>query len=658
MTVVQKVRERLGSFGVLCFLTFAAAVSTGLCGEFLIKWKRPIYKVFLAVGLAASIALLIQLARAAVKKYRSMEKPLLCNTLVFAGIASLWSFTVTELCARSTPFKSFLPYVLMGFVFYWIPFMLGAVIFRKPKVWFIVWEALFALYGIIQHYIIEFRGSPVKFSDLYNISSAISIKDDYSLTFSPAVVMAVLLTAALIFLTVKTKLENRAVRQKLTALGVSACAAAAVIALTQFTYSWGLKNRVISLNLSAHSDMVSSQNVGSLLMFYYDGVFNRVKVPEDYSTEKAEEILGRYTEDEAPGTTPVIIGVLNESFADYSHIAPFKTNADYLSCWHSLEENTIKGYVSVSAYGGYTCNSEYEFLTGNTMQFLPQGSAAFTNYLNSSQDSLVSQLNGMGFDTVAVTPWWRTLWKIEDAYGYLGFKDALYEDTIGLEDAPRYNTRISDKAFLEKVEEVVENRDRSKGLFVWATTMQNHSPYTEKVEGGIELQDHYDEAAEIYLNLISLSDQAVGELIDRYRDYDEQVVIVMFGDHYPHIPGFSEDLYGGSTAMLDVEKYSRIQQTPFLIWSNRDIEEKWIDDISLNYLANETLKAAGLPLSPVQQELEHIRESIPIISGYGFKTADGQWHRSGEYDIQEKGIIEEYRIMQYYRMFDEDRKKP
>ncbi|MBR1393864.1 MAG: LTA synthase family protein [Ruminococcus sp.] len=657
MSLKETAKKYIGSFGMLCFLAFAAAVSTGLCGECIVKWKRPIYKVFLTIGLAVSVTLLVLLVKAAVKKYRAMEKPIACNTLLFSGAAALWAFTVTELCVRSTPFKTFPPYIIMGFVLYWVPFLLGAAIFKRPKVWFIVWEALFALYGIIQHYIIEFRGSPVKFSDLYNISSAISIKDDYSLTFSPAVLMAALLTAALIFLTVKLKLENEKVKQRLITLGAGACAAAAVIAVTEFTYSWGLKNRVISLNLSAHSDMVSSKNVGNLLMFYYDGVFNRVKVPEDYSTEKAEEILDRYTQAAAPGTTPIIIGVLNESFADYSHIAPFKTNTDYLSCWHSLEENTIKGYVSVSAYGGYTCNSEYEFLTGNTMQFLPQGSAAFTNYLNSSQDSLVSQLNGLGFDTVTVTPWWRTLWKIEDAYGYLGFKDALYEDTIGLEDAPRYNTRISDKAFLEKVEEVVENRDKSKGLFVWATTMQNHSPYTERVEGGIELQDHYDEAAEIYLNLISLSDKAVGELIDRYRDYDEQVVIVMFGDHYPHIPDFSEDLFGGSTAMLDVEKYSRIQQTPFLIWSNRDIEEKWIDDISLNYLANETLKAAGLPLSPVQQELEHIRESIPIISGYGFKTADGKWHRSGEYDIAEKGIIEEYRIMQYYRMFDEKRRR-
>lgn len=60
---------------------------------------------------------------------------------------------------------------------------------------------------------------------------------------------------------------------------------------------------------------------------------------------------------------------MNESFADFEHIAQFKTNKDYLPNYHKLQEESISGYVSVSAYGGYSCNSEYEFLTGNTLGF-------------------------------------------------------------------------------------------------------------------------------------------------------------------------------------------------------------------------------------------------------------------------------------------------
>ena len=130
MSLKETAKKYIGSFGMLCFLAFAAAVSTGLCGECIVKWKRPIYKVFLTIGLAVSVTLLVLLVKAAVKKYRAMEKPIACNTLLFSGAAALWAFTVTELCVRSTPFKTFPPYIIMGFVLYWVPFLLGAAIFK------------------------------------------------------------------------------------------------------------------------------------------------------------------------------------------------------------------------------------------------------------------------------------------------------------------------------------------------------------------------------------------------------------------------------------------------------------------------------------------------------------------------------------------------
>ena len=46
----------------------------------------------------------------------------------------------------------------------------------------------------------------------------------------------------------------------------------------------------------------------------------------------------------------------------------------------------------------------------------------------------------------------------------------------------------------------------------------------------------------------------------------------MFGDHYPHIIDFTEYLYGKDVALLSTEDYSRLRQTPFLIWSNKGVE--------------------------------------------------------------------------------------
>ena len=50
------------------------------------------------------------------------------------------------------------------------------------------------------------------------------------------------------------------------------------------------------------------------------------------------------------------------------------TEEDGMPFIHSLEENTVKGSLLVSVAGGGTANTEYEFLTGNSLYMFPAGS--------------------------------------------------------------------------------------------------------------------------------------------------------------------------------------------------------------------------------------------------------------------------------------------
>lgn len=138
---------------------------------------------------------------------------------------------------------------------------------------------------------------------------------------------------------------------------------------------------------------------------------------------------------------------MNESFADFEHIAQFKTNKDYLPNYHKLQEESISGYVSVSAYGGYSCNSEYEFLTGNTLGFLPSGSAVFTQYLNDKQNGLVSWLNELGYTTQAISPCSEGLWDIGNAYEQLQFKSKLFNCGDYISNCQYINNNMSDSSF-------------------------------------------------------------------------------------------------------------------------------------------------------------------------------------------------------------------
>ena len=122
--------------------------------------------------------------------------------------------------------------------------------------------------------------------------------------------------------------------------------------------------------------------------------------PDGYSKEAVKELEDQYSKetDTATGETekkPTIIVVMSESYADLSVVGNFSTNIDLTPFYDSLEENTIKGHALSSVFGAKTPNSEWEFLTGNSMAFLPSGSVVYQQYITDTPTSLVSNLKNI-----------------------------------------------------------------------------------------------------------------------------------------------------------------------------------------------------------------------------------------------------------------------
>ena len=572
-----------------------------------------------------------------------------------AFMLALNSYFLPDFVMRSYFPKSNVLYILLGILLCWLLYLIGAVIFPKPHAWFCGVNVIFAIYALAQYYVTEFRGNPVQFADLANIKSASEINGMYSLFLDSNVIFVLCDLILIIAVTVTTKVRKIKIRSRIIS-GVAVIAGCFLFVYGgRFAYDLGIRNRYIRLNFSGAENADTYRCVGYDLMFCFDGMFNRVTKPDGYSAQKAEDIITQYEVQKAD-KKPAIIAIMNESFADFEHIAQFKTNKDYLPNYHKLQEESISGYVSVSAYGGYSCNSEYEFLTGNTLGFLPSGSAVFTQYLNDKQNGLVSWLNELGYTTQAISPCSEGLWNIGNAYEQLQFKSKLFNCGDYISNCQYINNNMSDSSLFHYIEAQYES-NKGSPYFVWTATMQNHGPYDDlsSVPSEVTFEGYNNNEALQYINSIYQSDKALGELTDYFRNKDEEVIIVMFGDHYPHILSFTEHLYGKDVALLSTEDYSRLRQTPFLIWSNKGVNAEKIDDISLNYLSNEVMEAAGLPKSRYQQELDKIRCDIPIISSYGYKTADGEWYSINDVADKYKGTLNEYETVQYYRMFDEKR---
>ena len=346
---------------------------------------------------------------------------------------------------------------------------------------------------------------------------------------------------------------------------------------------------------------------------------------------------------------------MEESLTDFSVLGnEVQTEIPLLPFISSLEANTISGYAYSSVYGGNTANSEFEFLTGNSMAFLPFGSVPYQQYLSDDQYSLLSFLHTADYNCIVTHPYIANGWNRLNVYDWFGFDEMSFIDDYP--QVQRIRKYIGDRDMFEYIINNYENRDKDKGFFLFGITIQNHGGYSyTRFESTVPLKykKHYPEA-EQYLSLANLSDQAVEYLINYFSGVSDPVVICVFGDHQPRVEqAFLEDVHGGAFDDLDSEmlKY----KVPFFIWANYDIEEKRDVETSINYLSTHLLDVCGFELPSYNRFLYDIEQHIPVLTANGYYSmSNNRFLPVSEATGDEKEILNLYHIMEYNSMFDKE----
>ena len=116
-------------------------------------------------------------------------------------------------------------------------------------------------------------------------------------------------------------------------------------------------------------------------------------------------------------------------FADLTAAFPnLELSEDPLAFYHSLTENTVKGTMISPVTGGGTANVEFEYLTGDSLAFLPSSTVAYQLYLYDGCPSLVSQAKDLGYHTIAFHPYLSSGWNRTSVYPWLGFDEAHFQE--------------------------------------------------------------------------------------------------------------------------------------------------------------------------------------------------------------------------------------
>lgn len=547
------------------------------------------------------------------------------------------------------------------------------------------------IFGIANHFVLEFRGTPLVPADLSSAGTGMTVASSYSFAPDNRVVLATALFVLILVVAHRMRMPEGGSKRIVRAVRAVGLVAALIFCGLLYRTDWFADH---GMKPDFFNQTRGYTNHGSLFQFVINTKYLKVQMPKDYSAEEASGIVEDMLPDtDAVQTTPVeekdlpnLICVMNETFSDLSVVGDFETNEDYMPYFRSLTENAVKGYVHVPVYGAGTANSEFEFLTGDSLSFLPTGACAYESYVKRPQPSLVSSLDALGYRKYAFHPYYGDNWNRNNVYPLMGFDSFADISTVLGEDivaeyradknfakyAAAVNEKypdqqvflrryVSDSFDYSKVIETYE-QNRAEGdepFFMFNVTMQNHSGY-QYTYSNFDQEIHLTGAMEgkypkvdQYLSLIKRADEALEELIDYYSNVDEPTIICFFGDHQPSVEQeFYEELYGKSLSQLTIEEEQKMYTTPFLIWANYDIDEQTINDISLNYLSTLLLQTAQLPLTSYQQYLAELYKTLPVITTIGCEDREGNWYRSDDTDMPYHDLLENYRKVEYNNLLD------
>jgi len=305
-------------------------------------------------------------------------------------------------------------------------------------------------------------------------------------------------------------------------------------------------------------------------------------------------------------------------------------------------------------------------------------------YVKQKTSSLVSNLGDLGYSKTAFHPYYSSGWNRKSVYENFGFdefynivsviKPSILLDYIGNgSDAELFNDLceanypnqnvllrqyVSDEYNYDKVIEYYENRSPSKPFFMFNVTMQNHGGYTNSYSNFTEdvkltSTKGYYPKTENYLSLLKRSDQAFSELIEYFKKVKEPTVICMFGDHQPSIEEefYEEIMQVDNVDSAPLEMRQKRYITPFVIWANYDIEDAYIERLSVNYLSSYLLKAAGIKTTPYNDYLINLSKKLPVITSVGYIDSNGVHYENGQ-KSEYSEYLKDYNIVAYNNSID------
>ncbi|MCE9655060.1 LTA synthase family protein [Clostridium celatum] len=425
-----------------------------------------------------------------------------------------------------------------------------------------------------------------------------------SLKITYPLVINLLLLAIYIFITYKFNFSiNFSLKKRL-------CGSALIAILVTIIFTTSLSANVFSVfeieNSTATNILESNEQFNDIGFLPYltktttENLLDEVEMPENYSENTINSIINKNTNSDSTNSyesnNPNVIFIMSESFSDFRVFDSLNIDPEIYSAFDEVGNEGYVGNCVVPTFGGYTTRTEFELLFGLPTFALNTPSVP-QNLLKKQDtiDTFPSYFKSLGYNTTYIHPFSKTFYDRDTLYAEYGFDNLYFDDnmTVETENFRRY---ISDKSVFEQIKSVLQTN--SSPSYIFTTTMQNHQPYYS------ETSDNSDQLS-YYLDGIKETSTELREFTNWLKDFDEDVILVFVGDHFPFFTP-DDDVY--DRLGLNNLNADLIYTQKYIIWNNYDnnIINTDIDTISafyIPYIITDLINGKNTPLLELMKSL-------------------------------------------------------
>ncbi len=454
----------------------------------------------------------------------------------------------------------------------------------KKRVFFIfffslLWLGLGITNGVVQF----FRIAPFGFIDITLLPSIITIFGVYLKPWQIVLVVIAVLLALFFIVLVFIKTVKRAAIYKKA--GISVLITAVCLACSFGITFFGHGND----NIEAIANIVEAYRQYGFSYSFMTGAFDRgITRPDFYSRDAVVRLVSSLKDSPETNVRPNIIMVQLESFFDPSYLENIELNENPIPVFTRLRDNYSSGFLTVPSVGAGTVNTEFEVLTGMSLDYFGLGEYPYSTVLREEACcSVARDLRALGYTAHAVHNNSATFYDRNIVFAQLGFDDFI---SIEYMEDVEYNPIGWAKDSI-LTNEISEALDSTPGRdFVFTVTVQGHGKYDLGEDfadtDGITITEDEDEdeagAIAYYLSQLRETDEFIGSLVSALSRRAEPTVLVLYGDHLPNLDISPDDLQSGD-----------LYATEYVIWDNMNLPEE-DRDLSSFRLTAEVFKKLGL----------------------------------------------------------------